>query len=352
MPRLFPALLAALLVLLCPAATRAQAVGSDAPAPEVPADPRPTRVLALLGVTVNTAAQGQGDPVEALLASHLAEGQGLRVVSRADLATLLDVERQKQLLGMGCEEACATELAGAVGADLVIVSRLDRFGEGYVLTASLIDVPRSLSLAKPRAEATGEDALPQATRDLAAQLLAALGAAPAAKDLTGGAAAEAVDSRRLVMSLKVGNTLLTGLASFNLAGDLQLGYQISPEWVGFLQVGLTLVQKGRLEIENVALVPSLLGIRHLYRVDERFQPYWGLGLGVQLNLNSRFKFVASNGVLPAVYGMGGFQYFLSRRFALGLDASLNLAGTVVELTTREELRALNVSFQGVLAWRL
>ncbi len=334
---------------------------APAPAPAPAGAPESTsarqRVLALLGVSVNAAAKEQGEPVEALLASYLAEAQGVRVVSRADMATLLDVERQKRLLAdedAGCTDSCATDLAAAVGADLVLVSRLDRFGAGYVLTASLIDVERSESLARPHAEAAGDDALPSATRALSNQLLAAL---PGSGDLTADASRSSAapsatgSQRRFLLGLKVGNTLLTQLAGFNLAGDLQLGYHLTREWVAFVQVGFALVQGGRLQIENVALVPSLVGVRHLYRLDHAFQPYWGLGLGVQVNLNSRFKFVQNHGVLPAVHGMGGFQYLLTPRFGVGVEASMNLAGTVVELATNEELRALNVSLQGVVNGR-
>lgn len=340
-----------LLLLLAPlAAARAQ---TAPPArPEAASGPR---VLAVLSVEVNEAAKGQAAPVEALLASHLAETDALKVISQKDLATLIDVERQKVLLGQeeGCAGACASAVGDATGADLVLTSRLDRFGEQYVLTATLIDVRAQTMVSRPRAEAVGEAALPEATRALTAQLFSSLGAAPRPPaPLASGASAADGRDRKFLIGMKVGNTLLTELANFNLSGDVQVGYRFAEAWVGFVQVGMTLMRKGRLEVENVALVPSLLGVRHLYRLDQAFQPYWGLGLGVQVNLNSRFKFVQSHGVLPAVFGMGGFHYFFSRAFGVGVEASMNLAGTVVELASEEQLRAFNLNLHGTLTWRL
>lgn len=57
--------------------------------------------------------------------------QGLKVVTAQDIATLLGMERQKQLLG--CDESstsCMAELANALGCEATLVVNVARFDDG------------------------------------------------------------------------------------------------------------------------------------------------------------------------------------------------------------------------------
>ncbi|MEW5742753.1 MAG: hypothetical protein AB1938_27805 [Myxococcota bacterium] len=56
---------------------------------------------------------------------------GLEVVTAQDIATVLGLERQRQLLGCGDEStSCMTELANALGCDATLVVNLARFQDG------------------------------------------------------------------------------------------------------------------------------------------------------------------------------------------------------------------------------
>src|SRR5206468_3795433 len=52
--------------------------------------------------------------------SSLLRSDRLKVTTATDVANVLGVERQKQLLGCGDQSACLAELAGALGVDGIL----------------------------------------------------------------------------------------------------------------------------------------------------------------------------------------------------------------------------------------
>src|SRR5438067_952618 len=110
--------------------------------PEVP-------TVAVLNLESNAGAKEQAPALSALIASRLSESPRLRVVSQSDIATSIGLERERQLLSSGtCSSSneCLVELSGAVGARFVVTGRVDRFGEKYLLTATLFDSQKGQSL--------------------------------------------------------------------------------------------------------------------------------------------------------------------------------------------------------------
>lgn len=62
------------------------------------------------------------------------------VISSRDVAALLGVERQKQLLGCGEEaNSCMAELSGALGARFVTTGTLAKLGDAWQLTLTTLD---------------------------------------------------------------------------------------------------------------------------------------------------------------------------------------------------------------------
>jgi hypothetical protein len=64
------------------------------------------------------------------------------VVSTADVAAMLDVETQKQLLGCS-DDACLAEIGGALDAGFLVTGSLSRLGERDVVTLKLLDTGAS-----------------------------------------------------------------------------------------------------------------------------------------------------------------------------------------------------------------
>lgn len=72
-------------------------------------------------------------------AEVMARGRRVEVTTAGDLAQLLGMERQKQLLGCGTDStSCLTELANALGTDGVLVGSITRTKDSYLAVVKLI----------------------------------------------------------------------------------------------------------------------------------------------------------------------------------------------------------------------
>jgi TolB-like protein len=309
-----------------------------------------TPTVALLDFQANPQALAHAAPLTALIASDLAKAPQVHVITQGDITTALGLERQKQILGGECDDSCRTELSQALGSRYVVSGRVDAFGPRLVVTASVFDAQRAVSLAKPRADVASSDELPAAAATVSRALLFALGVTPPpevplAPSIVGATAGPTV-------ALKVGPQFFEALASLNFEADLELGYRFEPEWIGFLEIGFTLVRSD-VEQSRVTVLPTVLGARHLYRVDKDLQPYWGLGLGVQLAFGT-YGIFQSTGPLPTVLAMLGLQYMLTQHFAVGLESRTNLSETILGIaqgTSGSAGNGFNLDLVGTLTWR-
>lgn len=105
---------------------------------QAPAAEKPKIVvleLAPAGVEVEVA----GAITEAMT-SHLASRGMFDVLGAREIETLVSLERQKQLLGCGDDNAsCFAELGGALGARFVLSGTLAKLGNSYQLTLQMLD---------------------------------------------------------------------------------------------------------------------------------------------------------------------------------------------------------------------
>jgi hypothetical protein len=284
--------------------------------------------VALLPFEANPGAAGALAPVEALVASRLAEAPGLRVVSQQDIATAIGVERQKQVLGGDCNDSdCYAELTGAVGARYLVKGRVDRLGSVYVLSANVFDSHRAVSVAKPRAEASEEADLVPASEQLVREIFSSLGVVTETATKPDRPIPQSGS-----VALRMGTQLLTAQGGFNPGADVELGWRFHPEWLALLQLGFNLVRSE--DGSGLTVQPGVLGVRKLYRVERAFQPYWGLGLGLQLSIG-QFGFFSATESFPTVLGSFGGQYLFTDRFGVMLDFSTNIAQTIMGLRHRE-----------------
>jgi len=75
----------------------------------------------------------------AVIAAELGRYDHVRVISSREIAMLLGVERQKELLGCA-DESCVAQLAGAMGAEKILSGQLGTVEQSLVLTLQLTDV--------------------------------------------------------------------------------------------------------------------------------------------------------------------------------------------------------------------
>lgn len=118
--------------------------------------------------------------------------RGFRVVSEREIATLIGLERQKQLLG-GCADdasACLIELASALGTDGVVVGDVAKIGQRFQASLRIVDAGTGATLAVHAFKADTEEALVdglvQGAQTMGDALLRTLGRAPAASVSAGG----------------------------------------------------------------------------------------------------------------------------------------------------------------------
>ncbi|WP_233582553.1 hypothetical protein [Corallococcus sp. CA053C] len=330
-------------------------VAPESPAASAEAKPAPSSV-AVMPLEANAAGKEAAPGITSLIASRLAESPLLRVLSQRDIQTMLDAERQRQLLGDSrCEKGdCLQELSSLTGAQYILTGRLDRFGGQYLLTASLVDTRQGRSLAKPRAEASGEDELLRTADAVADELIAALsskGESVTARPLLGGASSSSSPGGGLTLGLRFNNSFIDKLSSLNPGLDLELGYWFHPEWQGFLQVGFTLVRTssdsggdGKLNV-----LPSILGARHYHRLDSSLRPYWGFGLGVQLSFGD-YGIFQNTGPLPSVVGFLGLEYLLVGHVGFQLELGTNIAQAVLGLADDGAGDGLNLDVNAGIAY--
>jgi len=294
--------------------------------------------VAVLALEANKSAQEAAPGIASLIASRLAESPKLKVLTQRDIETMLSTERQRQLLGSGScstKGPCLEELSNAIGARYVVSGRLDRFGDKYLLTVSLLDTFSGRGLARPRAEAPSAEDLLQVADAIGEQLLAELapqGETRAARPLLGSV--EETPGSGVVLGLRINNSFISNIQALNPGADIELGYSFHPEWVGFLQVGITFIRAdgGAEESGRLRVLPSLLGARHYYRLQDSLRPYWGLGLGVQLAFG-QFGIFESTGSLPTVIGFFGAEYLIKGKLGFHLEAGTNLAQATLGLAS-------------------
>jgi hypothetical protein len=100
--------------------------------------------------------------------------RGLHVTSPDDIAAVLGVERQKELLG--CSEAsCTAELAGALGVDVILNATVVRGEAGFTATLRAVGAKDARVLAslseRLASERALQDWLDTAAEQLASQLM-------------------------------------------------------------------------------------------------------------------------------------------------------------------------------------
>ncbi|MBL8938772.1 MAG: hypothetical protein JNM69_29700 [Archangium sp.] len=124
---------------------------------------------------------------------HLAQQlkyAGLQVVTGREMASLIGIERQRQLLGCS-EGGCMAELANALGVDALVLGDLALLSGRYQVNLKIIDATNgnTVALATSSAGSEGElvEVLTAAARQLSRDASLALGRpAPSAAEPSGG----------------------------------------------------------------------------------------------------------------------------------------------------------------------
>lgn len=133
---------AALLVLL-PLAADAAASGTATP----PRRPR----LAVTEITAPTGDAELGRLLSEMALTEASASGRFSVIGQSDVAAMLGLERQKQMLGCADSSECFAEIGGALGADYLLVGTAGRLGALWRIDLKLVEV-RKRSVASRAGE--------------------------------------------------------------------------------------------------------------------------------------------------------------------------------------------------------
>lgn len=113
----------------------------------------PAHAAAIDAETVNT--------LSGLITASLSDQPTLDVLASSDVREVISLESDKQALGCESETDCLAEVAGAMGARLVVFGQLGRLGTLYVLTLNLFDSEKASAVSRVVVQADSIEAFPQ-----------------------------------------------------------------------------------------------------------------------------------------------------------------------------------------------
>jgi hypothetical protein len=120
--------------------------------------------LKVLVLDVNSSVMDESEKTTLtnLEAAHLSEDTRLEVLSGEDLRQLVKLQGQAAELGVGgnCTDACMAELAGALGAGVVIATQAGKLGETLVVTLAVFDAAQAKSVSRRSIQAQSLGELP------------------------------------------------------------------------------------------------------------------------------------------------------------------------------------------------
>lgn len=177
--------------------------------------------IAVLGVRVEGGvSQGTANLLSELISSDVQKTEAYDVLTSADVATMLGVERQRQLMGCSDDESCFAEIGAALGAALVLDASVGTVGNLRVLSLRLVDNRKAKVLARESISVSDESALVGAAHTAVSHVFGVK--VVGATDDLGVPGVSAARSRS-----PVGFVLLGGAGALAIAGGIVGGLALS-----------------------------------------------------------------------------------------------------------------------------
>lgn len=115
-------------------------------------------ILSLLAIPADAVTADEGRLLGNLLTATLGKDKRVEVVSAGEVRRALEFEGQRQELGCSTE-SCLAEIAGALGADLVVFGDVGRLDDRVVLSLNLFDAKNGTTVGRAIADAESVGAL-------------------------------------------------------------------------------------------------------------------------------------------------------------------------------------------------
>lgn len=138
---------------------RVEAQEPAASSPPPPAfSPGRARIL-VLDIKANDVDPNTVATVTSIVVAGLAEYRTLDVLSGEDVRRLADLEASRMQAGCSDDASCLSEIAGALGAQLVVFGAVGRLGEATVVSLNLFDSQKAQALGRVTTQTTRPDRL-------------------------------------------------------------------------------------------------------------------------------------------------------------------------------------------------
>lgn len=128
--------------------------------------------VAVLELGAHDVTEGLGRNLTQLLSLELKRLDGVGVISRDEVQTMLRFETEKQALRCDDDLSCLMEIGGALGVDYLVAGSIGRLDDTFVLSLKLLDIAEAKAAHRVAESFRGpERDLPQVVRHAARALL-------------------------------------------------------------------------------------------------------------------------------------------------------------------------------------
>ena len=111
--------------------------------------------------------------IDGLISAELGRYKALDVITSADMRQLAALEAEKQAMGCDKDSSCLAELAGALGARLVLFGQIGKLGKSIICNINLFDSEQASAVGRVTLRAASledlPDQIPNAVQDLLSQ---------------------------------------------------------------------------------------------------------------------------------------------------------------------------------------
>ncbi len=144
---------------------------SEAPSFRMAIAPQGTSA-AVLDLAAHGVEPGIAQSLTQLLSLELKRFEGLGVISRDEIQTMLRFESEKQILQCSSDTSCLVEIGGALGVDYLVSGSIGKLGDALVINLKLMDIGKARVVNRASESFQGvESHLPKALRFAAWSLL-------------------------------------------------------------------------------------------------------------------------------------------------------------------------------------
>ncbi len=105
-----------------------------------PGGAEPVKVAVLEFTSKGGVTQDQMDALSEMVVNVMGQMKGIKVIDKATIRQVLNLEEQKALLSSCTDQVCLSEIGGALGVNWVLAGNVSQFGSAWLMNLRIVDV--------------------------------------------------------------------------------------------------------------------------------------------------------------------------------------------------------------------